>query len=156
MNTTNIKNLLFNPNSMTKELKLLGSNFRIKVISHEFVNDCFFRYTNIYLDNLLMMSNISYTNINDKKFFKILITSKNNSIGIELFKTINNITRKSMIVNQINQNTLNNNLNHIKSKFKNTTIFQFERKSVFTYNQEKLFLYEYITQDLIKLIEHKV
>jgi chorismate-pyruvate lyase len=149
-----IKKFITNLDSMTLQLKKLESNFSVSVISHEFINDYFYRYTNIYLNSILMTSNISYTPIQNTQFLNILLKASTNPIGLELFNPINKIQRNSdIIINEIID--YNNNLNIIIKKLNYDPIFKFARKSHFSLinnSQHKLFLYEYLTQDLINLL----
>ncbi len=145
----NIDNLINCQGSMTALLRNTYQSIDVKIIHTGFDIDdphIYKRYVTINHNNIPILLAVSYTDIKYQHFYNILIKAGNKSIGDSLFAVDSYIVRDYEIMKQyIDINELPLVLqSFLNNQHFNTHLKIIKRESKFYYQEEILYVVEYI------------
>lgn len=142
--------------STTYRFKKISKNYEIKVLFSGIENKVFQRIVSIFLNNAPVMVAISETNTNNTVFMKILQDAANNPIGEKLFKPDSGIKRVNMQIKAILPQQISNSIiyeNIIKLGYGLQQKELYIRESQFIFNNEQMYLTEYVLPSLVNLLK---
>lgn len=139
--------IVHNPDSMTKSLKAINSDFSVQVLQTGESGSQYIRVSVLKLSGTPVLAAVSQTNSNNKIFVAILSGANKHSIGEVLFSPNSSIKRSdNMIIKDIHLHDISN---PVIFKYlislgyaQNQNIIA--RQSQFYYNKERMDLIEYI------------